>query len=793
MGGGQSNTDKQSFPDPAKATDLTDYARLLDLLRARCGDPSLRTLARTVGPLLHPPRVLSHSTIATVFQPGRRRLDQDLLYAIVRALTGDEPTVDRWREAYLRVYREAKTGGPPGVLQQLPAELATFTGREVELQALFEAARSREAAGAAPSGIIAIEGMAGVGKTQLALRAAHEFLRAGWFTDMQLYVNLRGFDPGHAPADAAEVLAAFLRQLGVPPQHVPTELDELAAMYRDRLYGKQALVLLDNAVSADQVRPLIPAGPGCIVLITSRHAMLGLDGATSRLLDVFDDFECVELLSRIIGRERVRAEPEAVGAIIEACGKLPLAVRIAAARAASRPNWSLQNVARRLVDTSSRLDRLAVGDLAVRASLTLSFGQLSAPAEDTPGAAGALRRLGLWTGEDIAIPAAAALLGVDPATAETLLEELVDAHMLQTASVGRYHFHDLVRLFAAELAADLPEDDRAAALTGIVAWYAQATAEVAGNVGRGHVHAMPERLSPTVPPPVFSSSNSAMSWCDTERVNLLAAIGLAVRCELLDVAWRMPVNLFGYFSAGHLIADWTAALESVTVVLDEVELPGQAALLKGLAAVSSIAGRFTQAAEFAARAATLFRALGDRQGEGAAVNNQGSAIARGGDPSGAIAYFQRAVDIFEGIGLTMGVAVQYTNIGAAYTQVDRFDEAARWFESCITLCREHEYRYTEGKALANLAEVEYRRGNLAAARTRAEAALEVTEETGNRQDKASALGILGLVLEQDGDLERAVSLWKLSTAILDEIGEPQTAEIARRLEEVGVPAESGGW
>lgn len=272
---------RDGMPDPDRAEDLAEFVGLLGELRAWAGLPSYRVLAKRVGPLMRPAREIPLSTVVDTFKTERRRLDLDLVVAVVRALGADEPTVDRWRAACIKVHGLAKSGGPAGVFGQLPTDLATFTGRREELARLIsQATHPQEGLGSGAHTVVisAIEGMAGVGKTQLAIRAAHELVRAGHFTDVQLHVNLRGFDADLPPADPSAVLEAFLRQLGVPVQQIPATRDERAAMFRDRLRERHALILLDNAADEEQVRDLIPAAPSCLVLITSRRSLAAWTG-----------------------------------------------------------------------------------------------------------------------------------------------------------------------------------------------------------------------------------------------------------------------------------------------------------------------------------------------------------------------------------------------------------------------------------------------------------------------------------------------------------------------------------
>ncbi|MEE1784476.1 NB-ARC domain-containing protein [Streptomyces sp. SP17BM10] len=341
--------ERTGAPDPADAADLAEFIRALERLRLWAGGPSLRALAKRVGPLLRPPQPVSHTTVADVFKPDRRRLDPDLVLAVVRALGAGEADAARWRAACTRVHADARACGPVGVLRQLPADLATFTGRERELAWLVR----HFASGAAV--VSTIDGPAGIGKTQLALHAAHHLVRAGRCADVQLYVDLRGCDPEHPPADPSTVLGMFLRQLEVPAHRVPTVPAERAALFRERMHGKRAVVVLDDAATATQVRDLLPASPTCLVLITSRHELTGLEGVAPHRLGAFTEEEALLLLTRVVGASRVAAEHEAAERIVQACGYAPGAVSAVAARLRSRPAW-------RLADLDRRLSRPPTGD-----------------------------------------------------------------------------------------------------------------------------------------------------------------------------------------------------------------------------------------------------------------------------------------------------------------------------------------------------------------------------------------------------------------------------------------------
>ncbi|GAA1943732.1 NB-ARC domain-containing protein [Kitasatospora viridis] len=513
-------------PDPRRAADLAEFIGLLGHLRAWAGQPSYRTLARRVGPLLRPARQVSQSTITDVFQLRRRRLDIDLVVGIVRALGVDEPAVAHWRAACVTVHANAKTGGPTGVLRQLPSALPTFTGREEELAWLLGQARPRDPAAAL---VLTIEGMAGVGKTQLALHAAHKLVGAGRYAEVQLYVNLRGFEPDQEPAAPAAVLDTFLRSLGVPAAQIPDGEDARAAMFRDRMHGLDALILLDNAAGEEQVRSLIPASASCLVLITSRRSLAGLDGSSPRLLDVFSPAEAVELLARIAGHDRVGAEAAVAEEIADACGLLPLAVSLAASRLRARPAWSLADLAARL--RAASLDAARAGSRSLRPVFDLSYRELPEPARRL------FRLLGRYPGHDLTVPAAAALAGTAPADAEALLELLQDEHLLQQKTSGRYELHDLLRRYAAELADR--ERDGGRALARLATWSLHTAHNAATAIDATDLPVLTS--VPEVPPLDFASRADGLHWLDQERKNLAAVLQASAGAGLHETVWQLAV------------------------------------------------------------------------------------------------------------------------------------------------------------------------------------------------------------------------------------------------------------
>src|SRR5262249_21189187 len=340
--------------------------------------------------------------------------------------------------------------GPHPAPAQLPADIPDFTGRagEIgELQRLLSGdGRARDSPGAVP--VVLVIGSGGLGKTALAVHAAH--LLADRFADGQLYANLHGTTD---PVDPAEILARFLRGLGMDGARIPVEAEERAAQYRTRLAGKQVLIVLADARDAAQVRSLLPGTASCAVLITARRAMPELVESRLLDLDVLPAEEARALFGRVAGEARADAEPAATAQVLTACAGLPLAIRIAGARLAARGGWNVHTLAGRLSNERRRLDRLQAGNRPVRTSFEVSFGSLaSAGGPGGVNPAHAFRLLGVWTGPSIALPAAVALLGQPDHAVEESLEVLVDAHLLDSPEPGVYRFHDLLRVYAADRA-----------------------------------------------------------------------------------------------------------------------------------------------------------------------------------------------------------------------------------------------------------------------------------------------------------------------------------------------------
>ncbi|GAA1025519.1 MULTISPECIES: ATP-binding protein [Amycolatopsis] len=758
-------------PSPDEAVDLAEFVSLLGELRAWAGQPSYRSLAKRVGPLMRPAQVVSPSTVVDAFKPGRRRLDIDLVVAIVKALGLDEAAVARWRMACIAAHANAKTGGPVGVFRQLPADLATFTGRTRELAQLMDAAADDGRRGPRTVVVSAIEGMAGVGKTRLAVRAAHELTRAGRYADVQLYVDLRGFDAELSPADPGAVLDGFLRQLGVAAQRVPEGLDQRAAMFRDRMEGKDALVLLDNAADDRQVRDLIPASPTCLVLITSRRTLAALEGATFHPLDVFGQSEALDLLARIAGADRVAAEPSSAEQIIEACGCLPLAVSLAASRLRSRPAWRLADFAERIADAG--LVSASIGGRSVRAVFDLSMDVLPE----------SLRRFflaaSLFPGGDFTAQAAAALADTGVGAARQMLEQLQDEHLLQQNTPGRYAFHDLLRTYARELAAeestrstpavdepvrghargkDTETDGVGAdlgALTRLFDHY-RYTAAVAMDL----VEPATRERRPRVTPPdteaqEFAGRAEALGWLQTERPNLLAVAARAASCglavhvsQLSHITWRF------LHDHGHHRDALELHTLAATVTRASGDRRGQTNALRFSGLACERLGMLREALAAFEQARALCEDPGDRA---AILEGLGNVNVLRCRYARAIGYFDQALALWQSLGRMLGVGNNLGNLGIASFHLGRYGTAHDYLVRALAVHRDHGYPTSQAQALIWLGIAGERTGNYAEAAEHLNRALELTQAHSLPAEESDALEVRGRVRLAQGDSDQALA------------------------------------
>ncbi|WP_262700508.1 MULTISPECIES: AfsR/SARP family transcriptional regulator [Streptomyces] len=727
-----------------------------------------------------------------------------------RILTAD-PTLDHTSTETETETTEPDTEAEPWVSlaaghlarpAQLPADLATFTGREAELtqiQALLPGVpRVSGVSGVSGDGtppatvlISAIGGMAGVGKTTLAVHLAHRL--AHRYPDGQLYINLRGFDPTGSAMPRAEAIRIFLDALGAPSQRIPAHLDAQAALYRSLLANRRMLLLLDNARDAEQVRPLLPASPGCLAIVTSRDQLTGLivyEGARPLTLTPLTRAEAHDFLVRRVGAERLAVEPEATDEIIARCAGLPLALAIIAARAIAHPGFPLEAIAKELGDSRGSLDAFAGGEPAtdVRAVFSSSYEALSAPA------ARLFHLLGLHSGPDISAPAAAALAGLPLRETRGLLAELTRAHLLTEDAPGRYALHDLLCAYAAErVATEETPQERDRATERVLRWYLH-TADAA------YPHLTPHRrrVSLPAPPPgchplTFATHDEALTWCEAERPNLVAAVHQAATSPRPRLAWQLTAALWGFFYLRAHLHDWLdttrTALDTARDTHDRV---GEAWSLNDLAVALTVTHRFDEAIDHLKQAMTLCRDLGDTPGRSQAMGNLGNTYLQLGRLDKAAEYIRRSLVLDRAHGSAWGEGVALAKLGDIYQRLGRFDEAIDHLERSLAIQRAGGNRWVEGVTLDILGTVHHRLHRHDDAIQHYRQALGAIRDIGNRWDEGETLGHLGDTLLAAGDPEAAGTTWRQALAVFEEFGHPDTEEIRgrlRRLDERGPDTE----
>jgi DNA-binding SARP family transcriptional activator len=675
---------------------------------------------------------------------------------------------------------EGPSGPPVPRPAQLPADIGDFTGREAQVRHLCGMLVQDEAAispGAVRTAVVA--GAAGLGKTTLAVHAAHRVSAA--FPDGQLYVDLSGASA--QPAAPGEVLARFLRDVGVEGDKVPVGDDERAALYRTRLTGRRILVLLDNARDAAQIRPLLPGSASCAVLVTTRNRTPDLASTRFVDLNVLDDTEALTLFSRIVDDDRPAAEPDATAEVLLACAGLPLAIRICAARLAARRHWKIATMANRLRDEQRRLDEFKIGDLAVRASFQVSYDSLQATGR-AAAPARVFRILGLWEGPSISMPAAAALLGEPEDNIAEALETLVDANLLESPAPDRYRFHDLLRFYATERArSEEPDEDRAAAVERLLRWYL-ATAEVMADMMSPRRYRIPrDTAEDTYPALAFSALDDALTWYEGERINLVAATRQAAAAGLDDVAWRLPPTLYPVYNRRN---NWADCVVTHRIALDSVRKCGnslgEAWVLTQLG--YALARLLDQAAfGYLEQALAIRRELGDAVGEAqtAIALGHGYLLVQGPGET-ALEHLRHGADLLRPMDRPAQRGTALNNLGEVYFALGDLAAAAECYAEASELYREAGGSYYLGHPLSNLGRVYLSLGRLDEALTSLTEALSLHRAAGDPMGEASALKNLGMVHEATGNVTGARESLTVALAIFEKIGEPaEAAEVTATL------------
>jgi len=695
-------------------------------------------LSRLTGehPLHEPFALLLMQTLSRLGRPGdalqafetiRRHLAEEL---------GADPGAEL-RSLHVSVLRGEASPAPGR--DDLPPDIADFTARSAEIERLATV-------DSAPAvRLVAIEGMAGVGKTALAVHVAHRL--AEHYPDARLFLNLHGHTEGAEPAGPAAALESLLRAWGVPAETIPAGLDERASRWRAELAGRRVLVVLDDAASAAQIRPLLPGTAGSLVLITCRNSLTDLEAVDPLTLDVLPGPEAVRLLGRVAGRNRTESDPAAAAEVARLCGHLPLAVRIAAARLRSRPAWTVTDLARRLGDEQHRLAELSVGDRSVTGAFMLSYHHLSDAQRRV------FRLLGLHPGTDLALAAAAALTGEPVLATERDLDALVDAHMVQQQAGGRYRLHDLLRELARDLVRrdPVPGEPVNRLLDHYESWLADAAAAIDPRGRR-------------------SGYDEAIAWCETEHDNLVAVAAYASRHGWTGHAWRIPDRLWLYLRTRgrHLESIELHRLALAAVGdLDEA----RSALLRNQANSYVSLGRYDDARDALRDLLEVCRRTGDRGGEGSALATLGVVAERTGDYETALEHYHRALPLRRSVGDRWGEAANLLYLGLVLDRLGRHAEALDRYEESLALRREMNDVRGEGATLTCAGMTYDRLGRYDEALSHHGRALDLMRRAKDRQGEAAALGNLANVLRHLGRPAEALDHHRKCLEILREVGD----------------------
>ncbi|GIH08302.1 SARP family transcriptional regulator [Rhizocola hellebori] len=654
------------------------------------------------------------------------------------------------------------------VAAQLPSAVPTFAGRDAAMSTLDDLAGN--------GGVIVVSGTAGVGKTTLAVHWAHR--NAARFPDGQLYVNLRGFDPADSAVEPQWALHGFLEALGVPAARMPSDLDGLVNLYRTMVAGRRLLVLLDNAREAGHVRPLLPAAPGCLAIVTSRDQLIPLVAAESAQplrLDLLSLHEARDMLTLRLGQRRVAAEPAATEAIVDRCARLPLALAIVAARAATHPGFTLAEVAAQLRD----LDAFDAGDDAtdVRAVFSWSCRTLS------PAAARLFRLLSRHPGPDISGRAAASLAAVPPGRIRPLLTELTRANLLTEHAYGRYSFHDLLRAYAADLAeqADSPGDRRAAMHRFLD--YCLHTAHAADLALHPHfsriaMETPQEGASPEHP----RNRSEAEAWFTAEVAVLLAAVALAARCGFERHAWRLAWCLAGFLHRQGYWQDWLGTEHTALAAASRIaDTAGQGHAHRNLALVCSRLGRFDEASEHLRRALDHFTACDDLAGQAHTYLGLGQVTERQGLYRDALDQSRQALTLFERAGCLPGRAYTLNAVGWQEGLLGDYHRAIELCEEALKLLVEVDDVQGQADTWDSLGYAHHQLGDHRRAIECYEHALEHFAQVNDQYGEASTYANIGGSQQAVGDGEAARAALSRALSILDTLGHADADRIRAEL------------
>lgn len=639
---------------------------------------------------------------------------------------------------------------PGPARSQLPPDLSSFTGRTAELERIVTLANQDRGTEARPV-VCVVDGMAGVGKTALAVHAGHR-LAAG-YPDGRIFVDLHGFAGDQLEVPPAEALDRMLRALGVTGEAIPNHVDDRAAAWRGLLAERRVLIVLDNAADEDQVRPLIPAAVGCLVLITSRRRLATLEDAEQLPLSPLRSQEAGALFARLAGSCRLDGEADLLTEIAELCAGLPLAIRLAAARLADQPYWTLSRLVKRLRDSDHRLAELDSGRRGVTAALEVSYADLDAAERR------AFRLLSLSVEQPMDNTVAAALLGTDVDEADTRLLALAAARLLQPCGLDRYRFHDLVGEYAGAVAErDEAEAVRHQATARLLDYYLAAVNAATHQLDPGRTRLEP--IPDGIRVPRLTDRQAALAWFDTNRPHLKAAVSRANAAGFHEHAWRIAASAALYHEMRKHHADWLAThqigLESAARLADD---KAQVSLLYRMIVLHHRLGDFDAVVECGRRAMDLSAGLGDELGRASILNNLGSMYADIGDAESfdrARSHLEAAQKIYGEQSDVIGAAKAAANLGELYRKHDRDDEALTHHHRALRLFRDLGRPLGQAFSLRHSGEILARRREDDAAAAHLTEALDLSRRHGSLEGELECLERLGELCREQGRIEAAL-------------------------------------
>ncbi|WP_405061052.1 tetratricopeptide repeat protein [Kribbella sp. NBC_01505] len=667
---------------------LTDES-LSDLLRKYRGraDLTQAALAAKAG--------LSDQAISVLERGTRRRPRIDTIRALIKVLRLDKTEAAEFLAVARGKSQPAEADAEPipaGELLpmpwQLPPTVSDFTGRNAQIEAILDVLRLPESAPSAAVGLVAVTGMGGIGKTTLAVHAAHKLVTT--YPDGHLYVNLRGYGPGK-PMSTTDALRNLLRSLGVELQLIPDEVEEASALLRSQLTGRRFLLFLDNAADVQHVIPLLPGSPGSAAIITSRGSLANLPGARQVRLDALSESESLALLAGVVGPGRVAAEPKAAEVLAAFTGRLPLAVRLIGGRLAARPNWPIQHLVDLLEDEDRRLDSLGSDETGVRANIASSFDFLET--SDRPLDREAVRALPLLSipdGSDLRTPVVARLLDVPVRKADALLERLADLNLLESLAPERYRLHDLIRAYARELAEEtLTAAQRDAGLERVLRFY----------IGFSWAcQALTHRTSPRLgfatiahtPPPTVIDVAKSLNWLDAEHQNVMDRWQQALGSTLADspLIPELVLSLFGYHESRSRWVEMRDMHRGVAELAEKNGLAPMAAWLAHDTAIPEVEnGSLDEGATLLLKALDMFRAVGDLRGQARCASSVTHVLGRLGRTDQALELGNEALRLSQDIGDTTVEGVTYVALGGLYDRRGDYARADESFQHGVQLAQ----------------------------------------------------------------------------------------------------------